>query len=196
MTIDQEGPTSSIVCSKDLLRWHPQCALPTQCTRVRALERPPVLYLVHWKDPPVLYLCAVYGVLVGACAWKDQTHPIHVCTWFPPPNFLLYIRMKRCWLKHKNTVGNGKWWSWCRGWILVIKDHGANWTNITNWSFDNLWRGKKSSNLWHLPRNVGPPLSPIMTYCHKFYSFIPYYPPYTSNLQLQLVVLKEKIWLC
>ena len=36
------------------------------------------------------------------------------------------------------------------------------------------------------------PLSPIMAYCHKFYSCIPYYPPYTSNLQLQLVVLKEK----
>ena len=51
-----------------------------------ALERPPILYLVHWKDPPsyisrtgktspVLYLCALYGVLVGACA-REKTRPI------------------------------------------------------------------------------------------------------------------------
>ena len=40
------------------------------------------------------------------------------------------------------------------------------------------------------------PLSPITAYYHKFYSCIPYYPPYTSNLQLQLVVLKEKKYVC
>ena len=54
------------------------------------------------------------------------------------------------------------WRIWCQSWILDIKDHGGNWTKITNWSFDNLfliYEGvKKSSDLWHMPRNVGRPL--------------------------------------
>ena len=105
--LTKRGPTSSIVCSKDLLRWHPQRALPAQCTRVRALERPPSYISCSGKTPPVLYLCALYGVLVGACVQVKRRDPSYSGLYMISLPFLLYIEMRRCWLKHKNTFGNG-----------------------------------------------------------------------------------------
>ena len=102
--LTKRGPTSSIVCSKDLLRWHPQCALPAQCTRVRALERPPVLYLVHWKDPPgLIFMRALWSPCGRVCA-REKTRPILFMFVhdFPP----LISKWKDVdW--NKNSSGNG-----------------------------------------------------------------------------------------
>ena len=108
--LTKRGPTSSIVCSKDLLRWHPQRALPAQCTRVRALERPSVLYLVHWKDPPGLIFMRALWSPCGRVQVKRRD-PSYSCLYMIFLPFLLCIRMKRCWLKHKNTLrfGNRFW---------------------------------------------------------------------------------------
>ena len=178
--LTKRGPTSSIVCSKDLLRWHPQRALPAQCTRVRALERPSVLYLVHWKDPPVLYLCAIYGVLVGACRRKDETHPIHVCTWFSPSYFV--SEWKDVDTKICLDLGTGFEWltnlvpklnlGYKRSWWQLNQDY-----KLVFWQLiPYIWRRKKILRfMTYAKKRWTPPFSPapIMAYCHEFHYCIP-----------------------
>ena len=145
---------------------------------------------VHWRDPPsyiscsgktppVLYLCALYGVLVGACVHVKRRDPSYSCLHMI---FLPLYQNEKMLTETKIRLEMGPSFGlmmksvpklnigYKRSWCQLNQNY-----KLVFWQLIAYEGVKKSSNLWHLPRNVGRPLPPpsIVAYCHKFYSCIP-----------------------